>query len=51
MTDSFLLHGTTIVEEPCAAHLVELAEFVVVTGDVALLETSDEFDPTDVLFF
>ena len=51
MADSFLLHCTTVIEVPCTADLVEFAKFVVVAGDVALLEASDEFDPADVLFF
>ena len=51
MADSFLLHGTTVIEVPGTAHLVEFTKFVVVAGDVALLEASDEFDPADVLFF
>ena len=49
--DGFLLDGTAIVEEPGAAYLVELAQFVVVAGDVSLLEAGDEFYPADVLFF
>ena len=51
VANGFLLHGATVIEVPCTTDLVEFAKFVVVAGNVTLLEAGDEFDPADVLFF